>query len=163
MRGVEGQGAESACHLFSLGAKTETVEFDARAMPILIKKHVRLHRSPEDGERLLVMRYWPRGVRREAVDRWLRDLAPSARLLREYRERNDPATRSEAIGDDEVWSWFASAYRAEMAAQEPLIRELRARHERGDTITLLCACHAAARCHRGLLAGLILGKVDDSP
>ncbi len=130
-------------------------------MPILIEKHVRLHRSPEDGERLLVMRYWPRGVRREAVDRWLRDLAPSARLLREYRERIDAATRSEATGDDRPWSWFASAYRAEMAAQAPLTGELRARHERGETITLLCACHDPARCHRSLLANLILGTLDD--
>ncbi len=132
-----------------------------RAMPILIEKHVRLHRSPEDGERLLVMRYWPRGVRGEAVDRWVRDLAPSARLLRGYRERSDPATRSAATGDDEVWWWFASAYRAEMAAQEPLIGELRARHERGDTITLLCGCHDSARCHRSLLATLVLGTLDD--
>ena len=130
-------------------------------MPILPHKHVRLHRSPEDGERLLVMRYRPRGVRREAVDRWLRDLAPSARLLREYRERDDPATRPEATGDDGLWSWFVSEYRAEMAAQEPLIRELRAWHERGDTITLLCGCHDPARCHRSLLANLILGTLDD--
>ncbi len=129
-------------------------------MPILTHKHVRLHRSPEDGERLLVMRYWPRGVRGEAVDRWVRDLAPSARLLREYRERNDPATRSAAKGDDRPW---VPAYLAEMAAQAPLIGELRARHERGDTITLLCACHDPARCHRGLLAGLILGEVDEGP
>ncbi len=127
-------------------------------MPILIEKHVRLHRSPEDGERLLVMRYWPRGVRREAVDRWLRDLAPSARLLREYRERSDAATRSEATGEDRLW---VPAYLAEMAAQAPLIGELRERHERGDTITLLCACHDPARCHRGLLATLVLGMLDD--
>ncbi len=132
-------------------------------MPILIEKHVRLHRSPEDGERLLVMRYWPRGGRREAVDRWLRDLAPSPQLLRKYRERDEPATRSAETGDDEVWSWFTSAYRAEMAAQAPLIGELRARHERGDTITLLCGCHDPARCHRSLLAGLILDEVDDGP
>ena len=130
-------------------------------MPILTEKHVRLHPSPEDGERLLVMRYWPRGVRREAVDRWLRDLAPSAGLLREYREQHDPSVQLIAHGDDEVWSWFASAYRAEMAAREPLIGELRARHERGETITLLCGCHDPARCHRSSLANLVLGNVDD--
>ena len=48
-----------------------------------------------------------------------------------------------------------------MAAQEPLIRELRARHERGDTITLLCGCHDPARCHRSVLANLVLGLLDD--
>ncbi len=130
-------------------------------MPILTHKHVSMHRSPEDGERLLVMRYWPRGVKREAVDRWLRDLAPSAGLLREFRERDDPASRSEATGDDGLRSWFASAYRSEMAAQAPLIGELRARHERGETITLLCGCHDPARCHRSVLANLVLGTLDD--
>ncbi len=39
-----------------------------------------------------------------------------------------------------------------------------ARTERAlDTISLLCVCHAVARCHRSLLAGLILGEVDDGP
>ncbi len=40
---------------------------------------------PEDGYRLHVMRFWPRGVRKEAVDGWERELAPSAELLRAYR------------------------------------------------------------------------------
>ena len=33
--------------------------------------------SPEDGYRLLVMRRWPRGIRKQAVDAWERELAPS--------------------------------------------------------------------------------------
>ena len=40
---------------------------------------------PEIGHRLLVMRFWPRGVRKEAVDGWERELAPSAELLRAFR------------------------------------------------------------------------------
>ena len=48
-----------------------------------------------------------------------------------------------------------------MAAQAPLIGELRARHERGETNSLLCTCHDPARCYRSLLATLILGKLGD--
>ncbi len=34
-------------------------------------------------------------------------------------------------------------------------------HKLGDTITLLCAYHDPASCHRGLLATLVLGTLDD--
>jgi uncharacterized protein YeaO (DUF488 family) len=49
--------------------------------------HLRLKRvyepaSPYDGTRILVDRLWPRGMRKAdaAVDRWLKDLAPSTEL-----------------------------------------------------------------------------------
>ncbi len=141
-----------------LGAEEKNSHYRGSAIPILIEKHVRQYRSPEDGTRLLVMRYWPRGVRREAVDHWLRDLAPSPGLLREFKERQaDLDVQSIATGRDEHWSWFISAYRGEMSVQTPLISELRVRHECGEVITLLCVCHDLRCCHRSLLAELILG------
>ena len=38
--------------------------------------------SSEDGRRVLVDRLWPRGIKKAdaAIDRWLRDIAPSAEL-----------------------------------------------------------------------------------
>ena len=125
-------------------------------MPVLTAKHVRLNRTPEDGTRLLVMRYWPRGVRRDAVDEWVRDLAPSPELLIEFKERMaDLGLRSVTA---EHWSWFTSAYRGEVSVVSELISELRVRHQGGEVITLLCACHDPRRCHRSLLAELILGE-----
>ena len=47
----------------------------------LCTKRVHDPPSPEDGHRLLVMRLWPRGVRKERVDSWDRGLAPSRELL----------------------------------------------------------------------------------
>ena len=41
--------------------------------------------SPEDGYRLLIMRLWPRGVRKAAVDGWEKDLGPSRELLTSFR------------------------------------------------------------------------------
>lgn len=41
--------------------------------------------SPEDGFRLLVMRYWPRGIPKKRVDAWEQALAPSRPLLASYR------------------------------------------------------------------------------
>ena len=43
--------------------------------------------SPSDGHRLLVMRVWPRGVRKDRVDAWDRGLAPSTELLADYRAK----------------------------------------------------------------------------
>ena len=37
------------------------------------------------GTRVLVTRYWPRGFSRGDFDVWMRDLAPSATLLKRYR------------------------------------------------------------------------------
>jgi len=43
--------------------------------------------SPDDGFRLLTMRYWPRGIRKALVDAWDRGLAPSQELLHDIRTR----------------------------------------------------------------------------
>ena len=122
-------------------------------MPLLISKHVRLNREPSDGTRLLVMRYWPRGVGREQFDAWLRELAPSPELLRWCRAQEK---RPDFDADAFAATWKAR-YVAEMFRQREPIGELRQRHEGGETITLLCACHDPDRCHRKLLADLIGG------
>ncbi len=60
-------------------------------MPIRIEKHCRKTPEPKDGTRLLVMRFWPRGVRKERFDAWMRELAPSVELLRWcWAEREKP-------------------------------------------------------------------------
>jgi uncharacterized protein YeaO (DUF488 family) len=97
--------------------------------------------SPDDGYRLLVMRLWPRGVKKESVDGWERELGPSLELLRAYR--------SGAIG----WEAFAERYRTEMAEKPDLLAELSRRARRG-TVTLLCTEEDDSRCHRSLLKGL---------
>lgn len=38
------------------------------------------------GQRVLIMRRWPRGLKRTSVDVWVPDLGPSAELLKEYRD-----------------------------------------------------------------------------
>ncbi|QJD31280.1 DUF488 family protein [Methylococcus geothermalis] len=49
-------------------------------------KRVYEERSPEDGERFLVERLWPRGMSRQslALSAWLKDLAPTTELRRWY-------------------------------------------------------------------------------
>ena len=98
--------------------------------------------SPDDGHRLLVMRLWPRGVRKDAVDGWEKELAPSTELLRAYR--------SDHVG----WEEFARCYRAEVGARKDLLDDLSRRAQAG-TVTLLCGCEDESRCHRTLLKAMV--------
>jgi uncharacterized protein YeaO (DUF488 family) len=99
--------------------------------------------AEDGGLRVLIMRYWPRGVRRERVDVWLRDAAPSADLLHAY-------TR-EGLG----WPDFATRYRAEIENERPqVLQQLRQLEDEHGTLTLLCR-ERNAHCHRELLSELL--------
>ena len=100
--------------------------------------------SRGDGHRLLVMRLWPRGVRKDAVDGWQKELGPSVELLRAYRDGSID------------WREFALRYRAEVRDKRELIEEVR-RLARRRTVTLLCGCADESGCHRGLLKAMIEG------
>ena len=124
-------------------------------MPVVTEKHCRHQSDPKDGFRILVMRYWPRGVRKDTIDVWLRELAPSVELLKWCRAQ---AASSDYDAEAYRAEW-TGRYRVEMAQPEAqrMIAELRQRHEQGETLTLLCACHNPAVFHRTALASLVLG------
>ncbi len=101
--------------------------------------------SPDDGHRLLVMRYWPRGVRKERVDAWDRGLAPSRELLGDL---NSGAI--ERLEYRKRFRW-EMANRPDSVASMVTLREL----AKDGTVTLLCWCPDEERCHRGLLREII--------
>ena len=126
-------------------------------MPIRSLKHCREAPSPEDGTRLLVMRYWPRGVRKDRFDAWYRNLAPSVELLRAFKDLRESTADVEPPGPGHAgWEGLMRRYHAEMRAEQESLRELRERHRGGEVMTLLCGCHDPARCHRTDLASMIL-------
>jgi len=104
----------------------------------------------DDGTRILVCRYRPRGVRKEdeTWDEWWQDLAPSHELHADFYGKHGPP-----IG----WAAYEERYLAEVAARRGRVEELARRVAGGETVTLLCssACTDPAHCHRTLLAGLI--------
>ena len=104
--------------------------------------------DPADGTRVLVMRLWPRGVRKERVDRWLRELGPVVPLLRAFR--------AGTIG----WREYRRRYLAglERPAAGVQLAEVRALARKGR-VTLLCGCADAERCHRSLLQGYLATQV----
>ncbi len=79
-----------------------------------------------DGIRILVDRLWPRGLTKAAaaVDRWMRDLAPSTELRRWFG--HDPSR----------WDEFRRKYARELREREDLLAEVRSLGRQGR-ITLV--------------------------
>jgi uncharacterized protein YeaO (DUF488 family) len=98
------------------------------------------HPPSEDYPRLLVMRRWPRGVAKGAVDQWERELGPSDRLLSDYRDG--------AVD----WHTFEETYRREVEARPELL-EWVLRMARTTGVAVLCSTHEP--CHRDVLAALL--------
>ena len=96
--------------------------------------------EPADGTRVLVMRLWPRGIRKSAVDLWLKDLGAEVANLRAFKAGR--------IGWPEMRRRYLAGLKREPAASA--LRRLRALAKRGR-VTILCSCEDEKRCHRSLL------------
>lgn len=106
--------------------------------------------GPGDGLRVLVTRWWPRGVRRHLVHEWRRELAPSAGLLREYKAGMP-------------WGAYVESYVREMEsdAARAAISGIRSRAASSD-VTLLCYEPDGERCHRHILSEMVAGRPVDA-
>ena len=113
--------------------------------------------SSDDGFRLLICRYRPRGVPKqgEPWDAWCNALAPSTELH---------AARYGKTGDAIDFEEYTRRFLAEMAERRYWIDSFAARVREGEMLTLLCssACEDAATCHRTLVKALIEGVAADS-
>jgi uncharacterized protein YeaO (DUF488 family) len=107
-------------------------------------------REPEDGYRLLICRYRPRGVAREdeTWDAWCSALGPSKELHAAAYGKTGPALE---------FAEYERRFREEMERQRYWINGFAAKLRRGETMTLLCssACVDAERCHRTIVKKLI--------
>lgn len=90
--------------------------------------------APEDGERILVERLWPRGISKEraAINLWMKEIAPSTELRKWFG--HDPAK----------WEEFRRRYRAELAEHPEQVSELREKSRHG-VVTLVYAARDEAR------------------
>jgi uncharacterized protein YeaO (DUF488 family) len=105
--------------------------------------------APEDGTRVLIMRYWPRGIRKARVGVWLRELAPVIPLLRAY------------LDGKITWAQYRPRYFAGLRRPEAqaALAEARALARKGP-VTLLCGCADPKRCHRTLLQKHLLNSAE---
>jgi uncharacterized protein YeaO (DUF488 family) len=98
--------------------------------------------AASDGYRVLVMHYWPRGVAKDKIDLWEKQLGTAPELIKQWKAK------------EIEWSEFRRAYLQAMKNQQGKIATLAARARR-QTVTLLCGCKDADHCHRTILAQLI--------
>lgn len=107
--------------------------------------------SADDGLRVLICRYRPRGVARQGQpwSAWTTALAPSKAL------------HAAAYGKDGAppiaFAEYERRFRAEMERSRFWIDGLAQRMRAGETITLLCssACEDERTCHRSIVKELI--------
>jgi uncharacterized protein YeaO (DUF488 family) len=90
-------------------------------------------REEDDGFRLLVCRYRPRGLPKaaETWDEWDPDLGPSRELHAAAYGKGDLLKLS--------WDIYRAKYLREMLAQKDKIAALAERLRSGQTITVLCS------------------------
>ena len=119
------------------------------------------------GLRVLVMRNWPRGIRRSCIDLWVPDAGPSKQLLQRYNSQ------------ELDWEQFREAYIQEQAEarggrlliypRSPLLDRIETRYPvrpivllawwaRRQQTTLLC-WERTGNCHRQVLQDLVTQAV----
>jgi len=100
--------------------------------------------EPEDGQRILVMRRWPRGIGRNKnrIDLWMKEVGPSNELLDDWNNHRID------------FAEYERRYLEEMKFQVDKIGKLADLAKEGP-ITLLCKERTDQECHRRLLKELI--------
>jgi uncharacterized protein YeaO (DUF488 family) len=116
--------------------------------PALRTKRIYAPAERSDGTRVLVMRLWPRGIRKDRVDVWLKELGPVKPLLRDFLDKR--------IG----WKTYVTRYLAglERPEAQAQVAEILAKARRGR-VTLLCGCADENRCHRTLLKAYLAERL----
>ena len=113
--------------------------------------------EPDDGFRLLVTCYRPRGVSKadETWDEWRPQLGPDRDLHAAVYGKHGSAI---------AWPQYRRRYLQQQKHNSDLIASLAERVRGGETITLLCssACVRESRCHRSILRELIEAELADA-
>jgi uncharacterized protein YeaO (DUF488 family) len=116
-------------------------------MPVEIK---RAYDKPSlaDGQRVLVDRLWPRGIKKEKarIDHWLRNLAPSDMLRKWYHSSDN-------------WPLFKKRYFKELSTPEAsaALQTLYSLIDQHDSVTLVYASKNSERNNAVALKELLEG------
>ncbi len=115
-------------------------------MSVIQLKRVFDKKSVDDGYRVLVDRWWPLGVRKEALglDYWAKELAPSDALYEEYHH------------DPRLWNAFQLKLKRELecaAAQKTLDRL--AERAKTQTVTLVYASREPVKNNAAVVKAIL--------
>ena len=101
--------------------------------------------EPDDGYRILVMRFWPRGISKGKIDSWEKELGTPAELIKKWK------------GGSINWNQFSKQYLDSISDKGDILNKI-AQIAKKQTVTLLCSCKDPAQCHRILLKQLLMQK-----
>jgi uncharacterized protein YeaO (DUF488 family) len=110
----------------------------------------RVYEEPakDDGFRVLVDRLWPRGLTkvRAKVDLWMKEIAPSDALRKEFHQ------------ETVTWSQFEKRYVAELAKKKDLLSEIRKLEKQHRTVTLIYGRNDEKQNQAVVIAGALKAK-----
>lgn len=108
-------------------------------------KSVYQPREEEDGIRVLITRFYPRGVRKDHFDYWIRELSPSQSLLKSYKE------------GERNWGDFKQAFLSELRENIDSLEIIQAlnQHIVNYNVTLLCYEKDGTPCHRHMVRDIV--------
>ena len=109
-------------------------------------------KNSNDGHRILITRYYPRGVKKTHFTRWMRELAPSKELLRSYK-------------DDKIsWEQFKDIFSNQMNSSPESIKTIDSLATLAvkENITLLCYERDSNPCHRYLVQDMVRDRMEQS-
>lgn len=115
-----------------------------RQLPVKTKSIYSL-KEKSDGTRILVSRFYPRGVKRDHFELWIRGVSPEAKLLKSYKK------------NEVNWRKFSSDFRKQLRTLETSKEALEqiAQMSKKDTVTLLCYEKEGEKCHRHIVKSVI--------
>ena len=95
-----------------------------------------------DGIRILISRYWPRGIKKDNFDKWYKDLSPSKNLLKDYKKGKIDFELFEKLFRNEILKNNNVIEICQNIAKEAF---------NGKECTLLCYEKEESDCHRKLI------------
>ncbi len=111
-------------------------------------KSIYAEKTKDDGHRILITRYYPRGVKKTHFDDWVRELAPSRELLKQYKEGKI------------TWKKFEKQFIKQMNDEESKEKlQIISTQAKKKPITLLCYEKNDHECHRHLVQNLLLAHM----
>jgi uncharacterized protein YeaO (DUF488 family) len=111
----------------------------------LSTKSIYEEKKSSDGIRILITRYYPRGVKKDRFDLWLCGASPTRQLLKEYK--------AGAID----WKEFSRKFRAQLKNLEESKEAINRIFElsRNSYVTLLCYEKEGENCHRTIVKSVV--------
>jgi uncharacterized protein YeaO (DUF488 family) len=95
-------------------------------------------KEENDGIRILITRYWPRGIKKDHFDNWHKELSPSRDLLKKYKNKEID------------FQLFCRLFLEEIKNSNitEICREIVHKNKKEKNITFLCYEKDESICHR---------------